>query len=318
MSNQNTQASQTNQEATNGYIASAEMKEVQAIELDLLRRFLEYCQANNLRCWAEGGTLLGAVRHKGFIPWDDDVDLMMPREDYDRMCQTIGNKGIEAPYFLQTAYSDVDYHRGHAQFRRSDTTAIRPSDCFQPFNQGIFIDIFPLEAVPDDQEALHRAYRSALKTLKFLKAKNTHCISSGRLGLIFRKLKARHCVRRNGWLHYYEKADDEMRRLADLPGTRVGEVVNMGPKLQWDRSLFDETVWLPFENIKVPAPKDTDTVLRAVFGDNYMTPIQAPSMHGQVVFDTHRSYKEVLPEVRRQYRMSALTRLVSKLTGKKK
>lgn len=242
MSNQNTQASQTNQEATNGYVASAEMKEVQAIELDLLRRFLEYCQANNLRCWAEGGTLLGAVRHKGFIPWDDDVDLMMPREDYDRMCQTIGNKGIEAPYFLQTAYSDVDYHRGHAQFRRSDTTAIRPSDCFQPFNQGIFIDIFPLEAVPDDQEALHRAYRSALKTLKFLKAKNTHCISSGRLGLIFRKLKARHCVRRNGWLHYYEKADDEMRRLADLPGTRVGEVVNMGPKLQWDRSLFDETV----------------------------------------------------------------------------
>ena len=104
MSNQNTQASQTNQEATNGYVASAEMKEVQAIELDLLRRFLEYCQANNLRCWAEGGTLLGAVRHKGFIPWDDDVDLMMPREDYDRMCQTIGNKGIEPPYFLQTAY----------------------------------------------------------------------------------------------------------------------------------------------------------------------------------------------------------------------
>ncbi len=92
----------------------------------------------------------------------------------------------------------------------------------------------------------------------------------------------------------------------------------MSPKLHWDRHVFDETVWLPFENILVPAPKDYDTFLRGEFGDNYMTPIQAPNMHGSVVFDTRRSYREVLPEVRRSYRRSVVPRLFRKLAGKRK
>ena len=282
------------------------------MELDLLRVFLQYCERHGLRCWVEGGTLLGAVRHKGFIPWDDDVDLAMPREDYDRMCR-IGNEGLEEPYFLQTAYSDTDYHRGHAQFRRSDTAAIRPSDCYQPFNQGIFIDIFPLDAAPDDRALVHEHRKRCLKILKLLKAKNTHCITSGRLTLIFRKLKARWMVKKMGWTTIYEKAEEEMRALARMPYTKVGELTSLGEDKLWDKSIFAETVMLPFENLMVPAPKGWDAFLRVSFGDDYMTPIQAPSMHGEVVFDTERSYKEVLPEVQRDYRRSMWRRLKKKV-----
>ncbi len=290
----------------------AELKDIWAVELDLLRVFLQYCERHGLRCWVEGGTLLGAVRHKGFIPWDDDVDLAMPREDYDRMCR-IGNEGLEEPYFLQTAYSDTDYHRGHAQFRRSDTAAIRPSDCYQPFNQGIFIDIFPLDAAPDDRALVHEHRKRCLKILKLLKAKNTHCITSGRLTLIFRKLKARWMVKKMGWTTIYEKAEEEMRALARMPHTKVGELTSLGEDKLWDKSIFEETVMLPFENLMVPAPKGWDAFLRVSFGDDYMTPIQAPSMHGEVVFDTERSYKEVLPEVQRDYRRSMWRRLKKKV-----
>lgn len=303
----------TEEEYRDGYLVKAEMKKVWAVELDLLQRFIEHCRRHNLRCWVEGGTLLGAVRHKGFIPWDDDVDLAMPREDYDRLCQ-IGNEGLEPPYFMQTAYSDVDYFRAHAQFRRSDTAAIRPSDCFQPFNQGIFIDIFPLDAAPDDMELVAAARKRSVKIFKFLKSKNTHCLSSGRLLLIFRKLRARYTVKKVGWTYIYRKAEDEMRALAKHPHTRVGEITTLGLKPLWNIDCFKETVWLPFENIMVPAPGDYDYFLRQEFGDNYMTPIQAPSAHGELIFSTDRCYTELLPKARRDFRISAVKRLYKKIT----
>lgn len=306
----------TQDEVRDGYLVPAAMKRVWAVELDLLEKFLDYCKLHNLRCWADGGTLLGAVRHKGFIPWDDDIDLAMPREDYDRMCR-IGNEGLEAPYFLQTAYSDIDYHRSHAQFRRSDTAAIRPSDCFEPFNQGIFIDIFPLDAVPEDKEMVRASCKCMRKTTRFLKSKNCNLLMSGRLSLIFRKLKAKYMVRKYGWTTIYSKAEEAMRALGKMPHTKVAELTFLGDKVVWDKSIFDETVWLPFENTKVPAPRDYDAFLRTHFGPNYMTPIKAPSFHGTVIFDTEHSYTEVLESVQRDYKKSLFKRLGGKIFKKK-
>ena len=304
-----------NEEIREGHLVSTDIKKVWAVELDLLKKFLEYCQAHKLKCWVEGGTLLGAVRHKGFIPWDDDIDLAMPREDYDRMCR-IGNEGLSYPYFLQTAYSDIDYHRGHAQFRRSDTSAIRPSDSYDPFNQGIFIDIFPLDAVPDDRELVHEHRKRCLKILKFLKSKNRNLLASGRISLIFRKIKAKICVKKYGWISIYEKAEEEMRVLGRMPHTKVAELTSLGEKIVWDKSIFEETIYLPFENLMVPAPKNYDAFLKESFGPNYMTPIKAPSMHGQIVFDTEHSYLEVLPKVRREYNFSIFKRLKNKIFKK--
>ena len=297
------------------YAVSPEMMKVREVQVDLLSYFLRYCETHNLRCWVEGGTLLGAVRHKGFIPWDDDIDVAMLREDYDRMCH-IGNEGIAEPYFLQTAFSDKDYHRGHAQFRRSDTAAIRPSDAFEAFNQGIFIDIFPLDAVPDDREKVHQNRKASIKILRMLRSKNCNLIASGRISLLFRKMKVNWRVKRHGWLYYYNQAEEYMRELGRMPHTKVAELTSLGEDIVWDKSIFDETIYLPFEHIEVPCPKEYDAFLRATYGPNYMTPIQAPSMHGTLIFDTERSYKELLPQVQKAYKRSMFKRLKNKLFKK--
>ena len=288
------------------------MEEIWKIEMQLLAKLLEVCEANHLSVWADGGTLLGAVRHHGFIPWDDDIDVCMMRDDYDRLL-TIGKEAFQEPFFLQSAYSDTDYHRGHAQLRMSHTAAIRPSDSFQPFHQGRFIDIFVVDGVPEDVAERERLTRSVHRTMRFLKAKNTAILASGRLGLVFRKIKCRHVVRQRGWQTIYREMEDELRRCKPQDSRLVAEISFSGTDILFDRHIFDETVWLDFEDMKIPAPGGYDLLLRTQYGDDYMTPKQVATCHGEVIFDTHHGYEEILPKVRSNYRWSAPKRLFRKL-----
>lgn len=148
-----------------------EMKKIWYIELKMLELLMDICKRYNLKYLMVGGSLLGAMRHKGFIPWDDDIDVGMPRCDYDRFVK-IAKEELVEPFFLQTPLTDPGRNIDYVQIRNSETSAIdiRYIDCHYTYNQGIFIDIFPIDGVGDDntlrcqekkQRIIRRIYTSA-------------------------------------------------------------------------------------------------------------------------------------------------------------
>lgn len=268
------------QEVRNDYTVTAEMKRVWAVQLDLLQELLRVCQAHGLRVFADSGTLIGAVRHQGFIPWDDDIDMTMLREDYDKLMALASE--FREPYFLQTITTDEDYGNRHAQLRMSGTKAIPRGGRRRRCHQGIFIDIFVLDAMPRSPRAFKHHYARIAKAKLRLK--------------VVSKLLARLPFPVYRWCRYHTRAlsdrelfrryEDVLRSVPQTSRTNVGALIciNMSVPIK-SLSNYDEVRWLPFEHIQIPIPSGYDELLRMEYGD-YMTPVQAPTLHGGMLFET--------------------------------
>lgn len=286
------------EEIRNGYTVSTLSKRVWQIQLDMLVELLKVCKKYNLRIWAEGGTLIGAIRHKGFIPWDDDIDMIMLRDDYTKLVE-VAAKEFKEPYFFQAAETEKNYMRGHAQLRKSDTAAILPCDIWQNFNQGIFIDIFVADVLPDNSNGQRE------KIYALLEIKRSR-IYNALYGSLFSRhpigyLKDYLSVKKKGVFNSYVSMCSLIIN-ASIKSTQMADVLFSSlhhEKITRELSWYEETLMFPFEDIEMPVPSGYDEILKTQYG-NYMKPVKAPTIHGEVIFNLDNPYTDVLKELRRK------------------
>lgn len=298
-----------NTKQTDFFQIGPKRREIWECELDILKKFDEICKKHGLRYFLEAGTLLGAIRHHGFIPWDDDIDVSMPRKDYEKLIK-IGAQEFSSPYYFQYITTDNKYPGLHVKIRNTNTTAILNSWLFTDVNQGIFIDVFPLEGVPDDESERQEQYEKASLLGRALKSYyNYDKILSLNPKIIRMLLKRRKLAKQviKDQIEYIKKYEEyqQLFKKYDFDKCEKVGITSFlyvdGKRALYDRKDYDETIYVDFENLKLPVPIGYKHVLEMYFGEDYMIPKQIPSGHGSVYFDSNKSYKYYIPILRRQY-----------------
>ena len=253
------------------------LRDLQLCELEIVKDVVKICKEHHIPLYMMGGTFLGAVRHKGFIPWDDDVDLGMKRSDYERFL-TLAPEALREGYQLRHFASDPDMPYYPAQvvdpsFEILDVSAQVAK------TRSAWIDLFPLDGMPRGKlrcflHQYHLLYlRMMLKFSQFSQVVATE--------LKHRPLHERVLIALGKHLHLENRMDTgkRMRKidrcLKKYPFETAAQVVNfMGAykfREMFPRSVYEEIAEYPFEDMTLTAPRDYDRVNRQLYGD-YMTP----------------------------------------------
>lgn len=261
---------------------------------DMLSWFHDFCQENGLRYYLAYGTLIGAMRHQGFIPWDDDLDVCMPRPDYDRLIELTAGKSY-GPYLVESPYDGrPDYLYPFAKVYDTRTTLVE--NLRIPVKRGIYIDIFPLDGGGRTPGAAKRHFSRLM--LRFVWYNLHRCgVREGRSFLKNMGVKLTHAM--PGFLYNEHKAVMRMEKLArrrpyeqyDYVGMYVDQYC---ARKYMPRSYFGEPKEYEFEGRRFWGPAQGADFLERYYGDWRQLPPEDKrvSVHDYELLDLDRSYLE--------------------------
>jgi lipopolysaccharide cholinephosphotransferase len=248
------------------------LRQAQEIMLEMLVAFDKICTQHNLQYWLDSGTLLGAIRHGGFIPWDDDIDISMPLEDYERFLE-IAPERLPKSIFLQTRERDSQFPFDYAKLRSQKATIIEfhEKDREIGYHQGVFIDIFPMLTLPNSS-FYEKFYDGMFTLLRSLSAVSLHTPNGQDQPDIRRDLQESLRRLHQGW---------------DTPNTKV----------IYGGEMPDEAVWfdidkvfplkkISFEGVMFFVPNDPDYYLSRLYSFDYreLPPKERRLTHAEAIF----------------------------------
>lgn len=244
------------------YIQSEELK---TIQLDILNDIASFCEDNNLSYFLSYGTLIGAIRHNGYIPWDDDIDICMPRPDYDKFLEKYNNRN--SSYKVISHEIDGTYSLPFGKVHDTRTVmneTMYKQDCF-----GVYVDVFPLDGCDKKGSQI----KITIKLTKLLNAKKAILdgkrsfvkniiIALGKVALMF--------VSVNDILLKFKKA------CSDIPYSESEYVASVAASYGvfevMKKSDLEETIFHDFEGCKFRVPKNYDMYLKQIYGDYMQLP----------------------------------------------
>ncbi|MDO0918219.1 MULTISPECIES: LicD family protein [unclassified Enterococcus] len=277
-----------------------DLKKLKQINLEIIKYFDKFCRENNINYWMDGGTLLGAVRHKGFIPWDDDIDIGMLRNDYNKFLEKYNE---ENEFFVfQSLENDSNYPHAFGKFGLKGSVLLE-KDTPSEFKQKISIDIFPFDNAPNNllSRKIQKFCTKYVKILIYKKSgykfsfEKKGIIGSlfGQLLLFFSRIFSKKVLIK--LLNYSSQKYN---------AKKTNFVFSVGTNYTYEDKLFpyevvSELTELPFENIMLFGPKDWDFYLKQMLND-YMSlpPIEKQVTHHEFIkLDFGENFGKILEKV---------------------
>lgn len=282
-----------------GFTIETEMKRCWAVELDVLHEVDRVCRKYGIKYSAEFGTLLGAVRHKGFIPWDDDMDIGVLRPDYIRLMEVLP-KELPKEFVVNSAYTSDDLTQPLGSVTNRADITVEPTllakSYGSPYISGI--DIYPLDYVPRDLE-MSELQKALYNVLYDVAQQYDNYLETGELEqyipvieeLMKTELDRKGNLRSQLWKEAERVAsmfgEDESDLVAWMPSRVLFEEEKLLPK-EW----YKDFLYMPYENIEVSVAVGYDEILRLYYGDDYMTPKNIRAAHDYPYYRVQKEWMQ--------------------------
>lgn len=270
------------------------LKQLQETELEIMDLIHRICVEHHITYSLADGTSLGAVRHKGFIPWDDDIDIMMLREDYNKFI-SVWRELSPQGFVLQNSDTDADFNQNFTKIRKDHTCFLQVAEVGTLYHKGIFVDIVPRDRVAPP--GIRRKIQYCMSAINLLYTRGFHDGSKGFIGIaehIFLMVPRRmYPILRRKTSVFIQRWNN--RRDLPLYSPQTMERI----RWHYPPHIFDNIESVEFEGRQYYQIKDVESALKVHYPDGYMQlppPENRIWKHNPVIIDFKRNYEEIINE----------------------